>query len=434
MWRVVKHERLTVCILLIAVGGCSMRSGLPAAVQLRADTSGGVQPKVVQNGKVPTNWTQLTIANTCTDFCFGIVVGPDKNMWMADRSGNQVDRVTMKGTSTAFPLPPSFNAYAIGVGADNDLYVTGQTNQIVRFSLSGHATTFTLASGNSFFNGGIVKGPDGNVWFTEAGHVGRITPAGKITEFAFPSGATGPGNGIAVGPDGNIWFTDTAAFTFGWVDPTAGTIREFPAHLIRSTCYPAAGLITGKDGNMWMPCQAAPYLAKVSTAGTIVYINLPVGYGGEYQGTETTGPNGDIWILLNGNSPPYTLTDFDPVANIMTTYVSPYVIDPTVGLAFGPDGNFWMTSGNPIDVFVINIISVHPFKVTLPAIGNTSTLTVTERGTTGWFAITSNNKVATVAQGTPNSHFIVTAVGAGRCVITVSDAIGNLFYVAVTVV
>ena len=33
---------------------------------------------------------------------------------------------------------------------------------------------------------GITRGPDGNLWFTEAlaGKIGRITPAGVITEFS----------------------------------------------------------------------------------------------------------------------------------------------------------------------------------------------------------------------------------------------------------
>jgi virginiamycin B lyase len=54
---------------------------------------------------------------------------------------------------------------------------------------------------------GIKAGPDGNVWFTEAGNgkvLGRITPTGQITEVGF---ASLPENiaSFAFGNDGNIW-------------------------------------------------------------------------------------------------------------------------------------------------------------------------------------------------------------------------------------
>src|SRR5438445_611851 len=47
---------------------------------------------------------------------------------------------------------------------------------------------------------GIATGPDGNVWFTEAGagRIGRMTPAGALTEFNLPSvpppAGSGPGS------------------------------------------------------------------------------------------------------------------------------------------------------------------------------------------------------------------------------------------------
>src|SRR5262249_30350909 len=67
-----------------------------------------------------------------------------------------------------------------------------------------------VASGSAPFD--IVKGPDGNLWFTEmvANQIGRITPGGRVTEFS--AGIT-PGSspvGIAAGPDGNLWFTEFA--------------------------------------------------------------------------------------------------------------------------------------------------------------------------------------------------------------------------------
>ena len=46
---------------------------------------------------------------------------------------------------------------------------------------------FTPFIGTSHYLGGVAAGPDGNLWFTENAHIGRLTPAGDITEFALPT-------------------------------------------------------------------------------------------------------------------------------------------------------------------------------------------------------------------------------------------------------
>jgi streptogramin lyase len=50
----------------------------------------------------------------------------------------------------------------------------------------------------------LVGGPDGNLWFTQGNHVGRMTAQGKVTFFA----ASAP-TSLAAGPDGNMWFTES---------------------------------------------------------------------------------------------------------------------------------------------------------------------------------------------------------------------------------
>src|SRR5262249_46106453 len=58
--------------------------------------------------------------------------------------------------------------------------------------------------------GGITKGPDGNLWFTENtnNQIGRITTSGIVTRFPL-SPSSGP-YGITAGPDGNLWFIGDA--------------------------------------------------------------------------------------------------------------------------------------------------------------------------------------------------------------------------------
>lgn len=54
-----------------------------------------------------------------------------------------------------------------------------------------------------------VVGPDGNLWFTEAGadKIGRITTTGVLTEYPIPT-TGGALFDLAVGPDGGLWFTE----------------------------------------------------------------------------------------------------------------------------------------------------------------------------------------------------------------------------------
>src|SRR6266704_491687 len=78
--------------------------------------------------------------------------------------------------------------------------------------LKGTISEFPLPTPH-FYPGGIITGPDGNLWFTEAvnngcqsGKIGRITPAGKISEFSLLSNSN-PGE-ITTGPDHALWFTE----------------------------------------------------------------------------------------------------------------------------------------------------------------------------------------------------------------------------------
>jgi streptogramin lyase len=75
-------------------------------------------------------------------------------------------------------------------------------------SVTGNVKEFALTASPAG-PGGMVAGPDGNLWFTEydGSKIGRITTAGDIAEI--PTSAPGVHmDSITVGPDGNIWFTE----------------------------------------------------------------------------------------------------------------------------------------------------------------------------------------------------------------------------------
>ena len=84
---------------------------------------------------------------------YGIVTGPDGNLWFAEQRGNNIGRITPQGAITEFPVSTQ-EAYPLG----------------------------------------IASGPDGNLWFTESqtGAIGRVSPAGVIAEFPVPTGGQLP--------------------------------------------------------------------------------------------------------------------------------------------------------------------------------------------------------------------------------------------------
>jgi virginiamycin B lyase len=131
---------------------------------------------------------------------------------------------------------------------------------------------------------GITAGPDGALWFTEAGtgKIGRITTAGTLTEFPIPTPNSGP-VGITAGPDGALWFTEFGCFfppcpasKIGRIT-TAGAITEFAAG------SRLQGITAGPDGALWFTEAGTGKIGRITTAGTLTEFAVPlqqIGRGG----------------------------------------------------------------------------------------------------------------------------------------------------------
>ena len=92
---------------------------------------------------------------------FGIVSGPDGNLWFTEGNRDVVARITPKGEITEYHTPTALSQ-----------------------------------------PGAITVGSDGNLWFTEmsGNNIGRLTTAGVFTEYPIPTQYSEPRD-IAVGPD-----------------------------------------------------------------------------------------------------------------------------------------------------------------------------------------------------------------------------------------
>ena len=410
---------ITVFAAFVAAG-CSGAATQPIGVtgSLAIET-----PAVLQKDKPPVNWVQFSPGSSTSNFA-GIVIGPDKNLWYADKSGKGVARINMSGGNKEFPAGSCPSQLA--VGADRKFYITDPClGEILQMTTSGSVRAYFSPSGDQpSSGGGITLGPDGNVWYVEYSNVASISPSGTIAEYVYTDGNSGNAGGIATGADGNLWVAEAAAEKLDVVNPSTGAMTS---DIIHQLCQPS-GVAEGTDGNIYTAC--GQFLVRFTTAGAELDISNSSGANGAPDDI-APGPGG-IWFASNASGG--LIGQLNTSTDAIATFPSPGAgYDPN-GLAAGPDGNVWMTtsSGN-IDVYVLNPLDVDPGSLTLASPGQMGTLTVTESGTVKWTAKSSNAAIATVAQGMAADLFVVTGVAAGKCSVTIADKAGNLFKVGVTV-
>jgi streptogramin lyase len=405
------------------VWGCSMNGTGPAPVSQIA------APEVFQKG----SGAQFVQFKTKTlGFLYSAIdAGPDGNIWFLDENAGSLVRMGMSGGIKEFSLSGVLggNAVSMTVGADHKFYIGSESARIVRVTTSGVATFVPIPSGDTTAITGMALGPDGNVWFGEFNHIGKITPAGKITEFPYPSGINQYG-GVSAGSDGNVWFAQSSQNAMGKVTKT-GKITMFT---IQVTCIPAATMLA-KDKNVWFACLTnAPMVGRITPSGKITLFTG----GGTFNSNETemfgaVGPDGNPWFASGNNNVVFRV---DTSTGAVTTFNPPLAGgERPDALAAGPDGNIWIDTvgGFHIDVLIFNPMRVTPTSLTFSLTGQTKTFTVSQHGVSSWKAMSSNTAVATVTQGSPASTFKVKSIGVGSCNITITDSKSNSTRVRVKV-
>jgi virginiamycin B lyase len=200
--------------------------------------------------------------------------------------------------------------------------------------ISGAFTYFSLPSAASHPTA-IVFGPDGALWFTEAGagKIGRVTSNGVVTEFPLPShNARSLPNSIIVGPGGALWFTETDEDKIGRITSQGETTEFSPPY----ESHPRS-IALGADGNLWFTAWQTNRIGRLSPAGQLL---------GEYA-TPTAGsepdsivaaPDGNLWFTEEAAEKIGRIT----LQGVVTEYDSPLPVDHPI--VAGADGNLWFAS------------------------------------------------------------------------------------------
>ncbi len=126
----------------------------------------------------------------------------------------------------------------------------------------GTLTEYTLPS-NGKLPGYIIAGPDGNMWFTETGTIGRITPGGVVTEFPLPENVNP--SGIAIGPGRSLLVI--VGNEILRVSMT-GHVTKIP--LPASINRPIGSVVTARDGTIWFAIPGAQIVPADSTESPLI--------------------------------------------------------------------------------------------------------------------------------------------------------------------
>jgi streptogramin lyase len=264
---------------------------------------------------------------------FGIVSGPDGNLWFTEGNRDVVGRITPEGVITEYHTPTALSQPgALTVGPDGNIWFTEMSgNNIGRITTAGAFTEFPIPTPYSNPRD-IAVGPDGALWFTETnvGKVSRVTVNGHMTEY---SAGTATPVQIVAGADGDLWFTDGTS-SLGRISPNGTLSPVAVAHLGM-----VLELTVDHAGNLWYAGigQSSPYSAVIGRrdpAGHVTEFVVPphVDFGGI-----TEGPDGAMW---------FTESNMNTVGRLAAdgTITTDSVPSP-VSVAAGPDGNMWITSG-----------------------------------------------------------------------------------------
>jgi RHS repeat-associated protein len=243
-------------------------------------------------------------------------------------------------TPVEYTLPAEREPSYITAGPDGNLWYTEAglaVHHIGKITTSGVDTEYSTTYPG---DGGITEGPDKKLWFIGGFQKGVITSttSGAQTEYYSKEGY---GEQITAGPNGNLWFTVDS----GKIDEitTSGTFTEFS--LPETYEYPH-GITTGPDGNLWFAAEYSEKgkIGKMNTAGAVTEYELP---GKSDPEGITVGPDGNLWYVDYGTSKIGKIT----TSGIITEYALPSGSAP-FGITSGPEGNLWFTetSSNKIGV------------------------------------------------------------------------------------
>lgn len=223
-----------------------------------------------------------------------------------------------------FPLSsPTSWMNSLAAGPNNTVQYTTFLGEPGSFNVYTHAET--TANGGVPGLSGVVAGPDGNMWYTDAGDnaVISIDTNGDMVGFYYLGDGAQP-TAITVGTDGAIWAT--------------GSVPDYTRY--------------AEDGSFLPSADAAFF--RITTDGEVTSFNTNI--WSSYGEGITAGQDGSMWITASLSSVSYTdvqgnpaeaigqsmIARLDPANyNTITTYDVGAGMDRLAGITTGADGSIY---------------------------------------------------------------------------------------------
>ena len=332
---------------------------------------------------------------------------------------------------TASPDPGNSRPRSFALGADGNLYLTGNSDHKIYKIPTSNPSTATITA---------VPLP-------------HYTPGPGA---AFPWTSAAYPEGIAAGSDGKLYVANNSAIAPNVLqyDTAGATFTPFALPGVVQAQAPRY-IIAGSDGNLYqsssgtcmtMPCGGA--LNALTTAGVFTPIGLPDGYSFPDDLAPGTGfiAFADLGEAALGT---YNFAAGEVRDYPIEAYTSPCcsVWKAPQGVTVASDGSIWFVTYGRVStngpVALAHVImtanwSVWPSQsITLTGAGSQAAqlVAVMENGDSGPFTVHSSDQgVATIEAVTGESHdFHIVGVGPGTCTVTITDKNGRTESIAVNV-
>lgn len=226
-------------------------------------------------------------------------------------------------------------------GPDGAMWFTNQgTGTISRMAANGSVTSYRNT--NLRNPSQIVVGSDHAMWFVNQGYattgsIGRITSTGAMT---FVTSNVYMPVGLTSGPGGLLWFTNGGTpGSIGTIDPltTPVTTQKFLDPAITSP----ESITTGPDGAVWFTNYFNSTIGRITVAGGVATVQS---FPGASAPRGIVSTSGALWYVNQGNN---TIGRITTTTHAVTSYPNVIGAMPGIpdGIVVGPDQQIWYTGG-----------------------------------------------------------------------------------------
>jgi streptogramin lyase len=285
----------------------------------------------------------------------GIVRAPSGDYWAAGGDVAALSRFTPGGKLTTYQL--AYVPSEIAADRSGNLWFTNARfpETILRFDPATLALAAFSLTDEAY--GGITLGYDGNIWFVEQTHIGKLTPGGALTEYPTPliQGASG----LSWSAGGRVWFgaSGPLGYQLASLNALSGSVKLYNTRVTSS----AGAIVAGPNGTVWYVITGRPdQLVRFDPRNkSIATYRAPRNFtASPCSGAMASSPDGSIWYAtqrLRGQRFGKHVVGggyirFDIKSKRFTAYPSPKGYDWNCDLVVGSRGAVWSTAGPGVSV------------------------------------------------------------------------------------